>query len=199
MNAEWGLQSRRGRYARSRGLVLVTVLALAGVGLGCQENIQAGPAKVDYTAERLRLAQEVADREVTSASAAGPDEAALGAPGHAAVYAYHPEGRRDPFRSMLFELEDAEDDRPRAPLEQFELGQISLTGVVWSADQPRALVSDPEGRSFVVRTGSRVGKNEGRVVRIADNMVLVQETYVNFAGDKTTKNVELRMRRSQGG
>ena len=130
---------------------------------------------------------------------ADADEAVLGVSVGAVAYVYHPEGRRDPFRSMLFELEENEDDRPRAPLERFELGQISLTGVVWSADQPRALVSDPEGRSFVVRTGSRVGKNEGRVVRIGDNMVLVQETYVNFAGDKTTKNVELRMRRNQGG
>ena len=51
----------------------------------------------------------------------------------------------------------------------------------------------------MVRTGSRIGKNEGRVVHIGDNLVLVEETYLNFAGEVTTKDVPLRIRRSQGG
>ena len=34
---------------------------------------------------------------------------------------------------------------------------------------------------------------------IGDNLVLVKETYENFAGEQTTKDVELRIRLSQGG
>ena len=44
-----------------------------------------------------------------------------------------------------------------------------------------------------------MGKNEGRVVHIGDNLVLVKETYEDFEGERTTKDVELRIRGSQGG
>jgi len=47
--------------------------------------------------------------------------------------------------------------------------------------------------------GSRVGKNSGRVIHIGDNLVLVKETYVDFAGEQSTKDVEMRIRRRQGG
>lgn len=170
-----------------------------GVALGCQEDIQAGPSKVDFAAERERLASQAEKAVRPRQGRDSGGQAGTGQSAAAVTYTYRPEARRDPFRSMLFELQAAEEVVPRAPLERFELGQISLTGVVWAADQPRALVSDPEGRAFVVRTGSRLGKNEGRVIHIGDSSVLVQETYVNFAGDRTTKDVELRMRRNQGG
>lgn len=170
---------------------------LAGT-FGCQEEIRAGPTKANFAAERSRLARE-AQQTPARVPAAEKDESAVSDSELARGFVYRPEGRRDPFRSMLFELQAAKDKRARAPLEQFELGQISLTGVIWEAEEPRALVTDPEGRSFVIKVGSRIGKNEGRVVRIGDNLVRVKETYVNFAGEETGKDVELRIRRSQGG
>jgi type IV pilus assembly protein PilP len=71
--------------------------------------------------------------------------------------------------------------------------------VVWNTKNPRALVSDPEGRSFVLRRGSPIGKNNGRVIRIADDVILVQEKFVDFEGTVSTKDVEMRIRKSQGG
>ena len=53
--------------------------------------------------------------------------------------------------------------------------------------------------SYIVEEGTRVGKNDGRVIHIGDNLVLVKETYEDFAGERTTKDVELRIRGSQGG
>ena len=116
-----------------------------------------------------------------------------------ASYEYVALNRRDPFRSILFDMTQAAEETPRAPLEQFELAQISLLAVVWDAVKPRALITDPGGRSFVIQQGSRLGKNEGRVVDIGDNVVLVRETYVNFAGERTTKDIAIRVRGSQGG
>jgi type IV pilus assembly protein PilP len=192
--------SMRGLHSTSsrvrRGVCGLVVAALAGLTLGCQEEIQAGPTQADLAAERTRLAARTRAVNRESDAAPRPERVARAAPD---AFVYRPEGRRDPFQSMLFELEAAQESRSRAPLEQFELGQIALMGVIWEADEPRALVTDPEGRSFVVRTGSRIGKNEGRVVHIGDNLVLVEETYLNFAGEVTTKDVPLRIRRSQGG
>ena len=117
-----------------------------------------------------------------------------------ANYVYNPEGKRDPFRSVLLDLAFQDDsDVPRAPLEQFEIQQLALTAIIWETNRPRALVTDPGGRAFVIMKGSRVGKNFGRVIHIGDNLVLVKETYVDFSGEQSTKDVEMRIRRSQGG
>ena len=113
---------------------------------------------------------------------------------------YDPTGKADPFRSFRWEREkDVMSETTAGPLEQFELEQLSVTAVVWSVGAPRALVADPSGRSYIVQEGTRIGKNAGLVIHIGDNLVLVKETYVDFAGEQTTKDVELRIRRSQGG
>jgi Tfp pilus assembly protein PilP len=44
-----------------------------------------------------------------------------------------------------------------------------------------------------------VGRNEGRITAINDNLVVVKETYVDFLGQETTKDIELRIRLSEGG
>ena len=182
----------------ARAVAGIAILFLSGP-VGCQQEIQAGPAKADFAAERTRLAREVEQGQVASSPAESDRVSPVVESQAGTDFAYRAEGRRDPFRSMLYEIEEAKDTRSRAPLEQFELGQIVLMGLVWEAEEPRALVTDPEGRSFVIRSGSRIGKNEGRVIHIGDNLVRVKETYVNYAGEEARKDVELRIRRSQGG
>ena len=173
-------------------------MLLLGGSVACQQEIQAGPSKADFAAERARLAGEATQQARVSSTTSSEASPQLESRPESA-FSYSAEGRRDPFRSMLYEIQEVENRRTRAPLEQFELGQIVLMGVVWEAEEPRALVTDPEGRSFVIRSGSRIGKNEGRVTHIDDNLVRVKETYMNYAGEQTRKDVELRIRRSQGG
>ena len=112
-------------------------------------------------------------------------------------YTYNPNGRRDPFQSYRHDL--TADDMIQTPLMAYELQQLSVVAVVWDASKRRALIADPRGETHVVREGSPIGKNDGLVIHIGDNIVLVKETYVDFAGEMTTKDVELRIRRSQGG
>ena len=114
-------------------------------------------------------------------------------------YFYDPRGKRDPFRSFRFVDNEGPDITEFGPLGDFELGQLELSAVIWDANNPRALILDPGGRSYIVREGSQIGKNSGQVIHIGDNLVLVKETYENLAGERTTKDVELRIRLSQGG
>jgi type IV pilus assembly protein PilP len=114
-------------------------------------------------------------------------------------YFYDPTGKRDPFRSFQFDDEGKREKKSSGPLSEFELGQLELSAVIWDHNNPRALILDPGGRSYIVREGSQIGKNNGEVIHIGDNLVLVKETYENFAGERTTKDVELRIRLSQGG
>ncbi len=113
------------------------------------------------------------------------------------VNRYVAAGKRDPFRSFRFK--EAEPVVSVGPLADFDLSQLSIVGLVWNTTNPRALVSDPGGRSFVLEEGSHIGKNHGRVIRIDHDLILVQEEFVDFEGVVSTKDVEMRIRKSQGG
>jgi type IV pilus assembly protein PilP len=115
-----------------------------------------------------------------------------------ASYTYDPTGKRDPFRSFVRD-KLSEDTLAESPLEQFELGQLTISGVVWQADRRRALVLDPAGQAYVVKTGDRIGKNDGVVTEIGDSALVVLESYIDFHGDKTEKEIEMRIRQSTGG
>jgi Tfp pilus assembly protein PilP len=180
---------------------LVALLALAG----CEEQ---GPTATTADYEQAR-AQAVA-RGGSAAKAPAPGNAAkrsAAVPEHAqtrygastANYRYDATGKRDPFRSFVKDKlrEDVAD--VESPLEQFELGQLTISGVVWQADRRRALVLDPSGQAYVVKTGDRIGKNDGVVTEIDDSALVVLESYVDFHGDKTEKEIEMRIRQSTGG
>jgi type IV pilus assembly protein PilP len=107
---------------------------------------------------------------------------------------------RDPFRSFEWERREiAIQDTVGGPLEQFDVSQLSLVAVVWKTGSARALVEDPGGQSYIVGRGTRIGKNDGTVTQIDDNLVVVNETYEDYLGNITKKDIEMRIRRSEGG
>ena len=185
--------------------VLFLALALLVVTTGCGEEEQSSaPTSADFVKERAAIAarqgSSPAAKPVAKPTAEPISEAEDA--GYAAAeqdYFYDPRGKRDPFRSFQLVDENRPDVHDFGPLEDFELGQLELSAVIWDANNPRALILDPGGRAYIVREGSQIGKNRGQIIHIGDNLVLVKETYENLAGERTTKDVELRIRLSQGG
>ena len=186
-------------------MVLALALTLVLGATGCGEKEQVGtPTASDFLKEREKLASAAPKPTKTRNAAATPE--AVGETeetGYASAerdYFYDSRGRRDPFRSFRFvDVEDTAKGETFGPLGDFELGQLELSAVIWDATNPRALILDPGGRAYIVHEGSQIGKNSGQVIHIGDNLVLVKETYENLAGEQTTKDVELRIRLSQGG
>jgi len=187
---------------RAMALLLAAMLVLATIGCGEEEQTGA-PGVADFEADRRALANRDKSGKKAKKKVKGAPKApkAINATGYASGerdYFYDPRGKRDPFRSIRFADSDP-DKKDFGPLGDFELGQLELQAVIWDASNPRALIEDPGGRSYIVREGAAIGKNNGQVIHIGDNLVLVKETYENFAGERTTKDVELRIRLSQGG
>ena len=187
--------------ARKAAIAAFSLLLL----VGCSEEPGTGPSTTDMKVERARVAAQLKKRgakkmAVASKAAAqspeGSSEGSFASVG--ANYTYDEDGRRNPFQQ--FRVKTAiTTTRGGGPLEQFELEQLNVIALVWRGDEARALVADPSRTTYTIRVGSRMGKNDGRVIHIGDNIVLVKETYVDYAGEESTKDVELRIRRSQGG
>jgi type IV pilus assembly protein PilP len=183
--------------------VFVISLSLA-FATGCSEESPAGaPTTADFMQERAALATAGPTTPKRSPTPAAGEAASEEDAGYATAerdYFYDPRDKRDPFRSFRFLTSTGDQDKTEyGPLADFELAQLELQAVIWDANNPRALILDPGGRAYIVREGSQIGKNSGQVIHIGDNLVLVKETYENLAGEETTKDVELRIRLSQGG
>ena len=188
---------------------IVTAALLAFLLPGCGEEPQTGPTGSDLASERAALAAQAAKAkgrksaaattkvETAEVEATEGDDTAFGALD--GEYTYLRDGKRDPFAPYRLDAPVADDSDTGGPLEQFELEQLEIVALVWDASNPRAMVSDPSGTTYTVQVGSSMGKNDGRIIHIGDNLVLVKETYVDYAGEQTTKDVEIRVRRGQGG
>jgi type IV pilus assembly protein PilP len=191
-----------------RTLAVVLAVSLMVTLMGCGGgSVEDGSPKVsDLKAERDRVAAKVKKRkgqkqkkaQLAKKAQVEPESQLDASFGQASAdFVYEVRNRRDPFRSTFWSKPAKQ--APRGPLEQYELGQLSVSAIVWETDRPRALVTDPGGMAYVVKEGSRVGKNDGLVIHIGDNLVLVKETYIDFAGEQSTKDVEMKIRMSQGG
>jgi type IV pilus assembly protein PilP len=123
----------------------------------------------------------------------GPTDATAG------NYTYTTVGKRDPFRSYIADLREiarAEESRRPESTEKFELDQYRLTGLVTGTSQAQAMVEDPDGMGHVVRVGTRLGKNGGRVTRIAVDQIVVTEEFRAPTGERVRVPITVRLPRS---
>lgn len=88
-------------------------------------------------------------------------------------FAYNPVGKRDPFQPLITQLAPAGEkpEKARGPLEKFELGQFRLTAMLLVKGSPRAMVKAPDGKSYIVKPGDKIGKLDGEIVKIETKVV----------------------------
>jgi Tfp pilus assembly protein PilP len=104
------------------------------------------------------------------------------------------ENGRDPFRPMT--LRTRVNTRPRenlSPLERFDLGQLKIVGIVWDLREPRAMIEDTAGLGYVIRVGTPIGSNDGKVKAIHRNQVIVEEFYEDAYGARKTRDVSMKL------
>lgn len=134
-------------------------------------------------------------KQAVQAAPANPDKIEVppaDASQDAPAFVYDPAGRRDPFESLvvLKKTPGAALDMPKTPLQGYELGQLRLIGVIIGKGQPRAMVVAPDGKSYILTKGIRVGKNEGVVKDITSEAVKIEEQYFEFTGE-VRKSIQL--------
>ncbi len=113
-------------------------------------------------------------------------------------YEYNPQGRRDPFKSLV--AKETDDKKKGAtPLEQDDIIAIRLTAIVWSGAQHHALITLPDGKSYTVRKGMRIGLDGGVVESITKDTVVVRQHIKDKKGTFKSKDFILRLRAEEQG
>jgi Tfp pilus assembly protein PilP len=109
-----------------------------------------------------------------------------------AQYRYDPVGKRDPFLSPLSRtLEEDLPEEAKTPLQRFDLGQLKLVGIIWEADEPKALIEDGGGLGYIVTRGTLIGSKGGVIRAIEPRRIVVEEYETDFSGKRRPQEREL--------
>jgi type IV pilus assembly protein PilP len=78
-------------------------------------------------------------------------------------------------------------------LQRFDISDLTITAIIWGVAEPRAVIMAPGKKTFIVRRGSFIGKNWGRISRILKNKIEIVETYKDPLGRKILNRVYLEL------
>ena len=165
-------------------LLMASMLVLV-ILAGCDKEPPASaPAQPKAAAKPPAKA---APSPTAAASAAPPSEEAR--------YFYALEGRRDPFVPMVGKRVSSFAENP---LESFDLMQFQLKGLIVGLGEPKAVVVAPEGKSYILGKGMRIGKSNGVIRDLNRERILVEEQYQDLSGATRTNIQEIKVPKREG-
>lgn len=91
--------------------------------------------------------------------------------------------KKDPFKPYITAKADLPGSRKKGgslshlPIHAFDVAQFRLAGVIVDNKGNRAQVVDPDKKTYVLKVGMTIGKNEGRVTNITTTGVDVVEQF----------------------
>jgi type IV pilus assembly protein PilP len=145
-------------------LALVSSLAHAAPAAQATATSPAVPAAAPAPAPPAAIPAEKQTVQDKAESAAEPQG-----------FAYHPEGRRDPFVSLLRRGLESRNSGPKMTgLGGLGVGEVSLRGVVVSQGAFVGILQGVDSKNYIVRVGDRLSDGTIRSIT-ADSMVILQQ------------------------
>lgn len=174
------------------GVIFLVILLLTFNG--CSEQTARPPV------QQTKPKTVNVSRQIQTNQTQAPVQTGIETENKDAVYSYHAQGRRDPFKSLLYGIKEKK-KAGLTPLQQRSLSELRVIGIVWGANGYIAMIETPDGKGFVVKEGTLIGTEGGLVKKITNNSVIIDETYVDYYGKKVSKKtvLGLRSREESGG
>lgn len=114
-------------------------------------------------------------------------------------YVYDATGRRDPFLPLSnIRKPVMQSDEPATPLQSYDVEQFRLAGIIVGKGASKAMVVAPDGKSYVLAKGVKIGKNSGVVKEISSQVILIEEKYYDFSGNVITNILEIAVPKREG-
>lgn len=99
---------------------------------------------------------------------------AAASPAPPETYSYQPEGRRDPFLSLLGAGSDARSARTGGGLGSLHAADISVSGVLQSQGEMVAMIKGPDNKTYIVRQGEKFADGTIKSITPA-GLVIIQD------------------------
>jgi type IV pilus assembly protein PilP len=117
---------------------------------------------------------------------------------------YDPADKTDPFeplfqpKPVLAKKKKRKKRLPQTPLERIDLSQLRLVGIIMAASGNRALVEESSGKGYVIKRGTYIGTNSGKVVKIKKEVVIIEEEFEDVFGKIATRKREIKLPKPPG-
>lgn len=119
---------------------------------------------------------------------------------------YNPAGKIDPFEPLFkdrpsqkkIKKSNRKKRQPRTPLERIDISQLKLVGIILASSGNRALVEESSGKGYVIKKGTYIGTNAGRVTEISKHKVVVEEEYEDVFGKLKVQKKEIKLPKPPG-
>lgn len=142
------------------GVSLVTVAMLASIALRAQTT-QTASSTADTAATTTTQDVQQSLEEI------------LDEPESADAYRYDPQGRRDPFRSLIGPTPKIDAGSRPEGLPGFLIDELKLQGIFKTRQGYTAMVNAPDNKGYSVRVGDKV--LDGEVIRITATSVVFRQ------------------------
>jgi len=117
---------------------------------------------------------------------------------------YSRKGRVDPFEPFVQGPKPEESSKaqkklqrrdPRTPLERLSLGQLRLTAVMEMPDENLAMVEEASGKGYVVKQGTYIGDQGGRITEVMPDAIIIEEKYLDVFGKVSVRKKQLKLQK----
>lgn len=119
-------------------------------------------------------------------------------------YAYEPRNRRDPFVPLVVvkKKKDRKRETKKAPvnappLQSFAVSEFKLIATASGKDGFFAMVQAPDKKAYTVYKGTKLGFNNGKIVEINMNEVIVEELIENELNKLEPRRIILSLRKEE--
>ena len=183
------------RNKKSNGLLILSILFLFFI-TGCSGG--TSPPSVTQKVKPSAAAKQKAD-PVKVAEKKEPEKKEPEKK-EEPEYTYNPVGKADPFRPFI-QLTPAKGPSkiPQTPLQKYDISSLKLVAIIAAPEGSVGLVEDSAGKGYFLKKGTLVGKNDGKVMRILKDRVIIEETFQDILGQTKTNEVSLILHRSEEG
>ena len=119
------------------------------------------------------------------------------------AYHYSSGGRPDPFLPFTI-VEQAEatlkecEGIPPGPLTEQDANQFHLVAIIKKGSENMAMVQDPEGKGYLLREGTYIGKKCGKVTAIQYDSLQIKEPYLDVLGRRKIKEITFKLEKKEG-
>jgi Tfp pilus assembly protein PilP len=86
------------------------------------------------------------------------------------TYRYDPQGRRDPFQSLVGPTPKIQPGQRPPGVPGFLIDEMKLQGIVQTRQGPVGMISGPDNKGYLIRVGDKV--LDGEVIRITPSTVV---------------------------
>lgn len=115
---------------------------------------------------------------------------------------YNAKGKLDPFAPLIKEKPVALAVKNRkavrhkllTPLEKLDLSQLKLVAILRAPSGNKALVEEDSGKGYIIKKGTYIGTNAGRVIDILPDKIIVEEEVEDIYGKISVRKKEIELK-----